>query len=70
MTIPHTLCPDCGAKMVPRNSKHGKFWGCPNYPKCTGTRDSMGMSREDREKENEVYRGSKFVERISGEWKD
>lgn len=41
-------CPSCSGPMVPRTSQHGKFWGCSDFPKCKGTRDSMGMSREDR----------------------
>jgi DNA helicase-4 len=32
-------CPACGAQMVVRSGSHGKFYGCPNYPSCTGTRD-------------------------------
>jgi restriction system protein len=37
------VCPKCGAEMVLRTAKRGahageSFWGCPNYPKCTGTR--------------------------------
>ena len=30
------LCPKCGVPMVLRQRKSdgGKFWGCPNYPKC------------------------------------
>ncbi len=36
-------CPKCGAEMVLRTAKRGahagnSFWGCPNYPKCTGIR--------------------------------
>jgi len=27
-------CASCGIKMVKRNSKHGNFWGCRNYPRC------------------------------------
>jgi len=38
------VCPDCGADMKLRTAKRGpnpgqKFWGCPNYPKCHGTRN-------------------------------
>ncbi len=29
------FCPDCGAKMVVKYSRKGKFWGCSNYPNCT-----------------------------------
>jgi predicted RNA-binding Zn-ribbon protein involved in translation (DUF1610 family) len=37
-------CPRCGAPMVLRQAKRGarkgeEFWGCPNFPKCRGTRD-------------------------------
>ena len=30
------LCPKCGVPMVLRHRKSdgGKFWGCPNFPKC------------------------------------
>lgn len=32
-------CPRCGDRMVRRRGKHGPFFGCSNYPRCTGTRD-------------------------------
>ena len=40
---PH--CPMCNALMAKRTAKRGaraglSFWGCPNYPKCHGTRES------------------------------
>jgi ssDNA-binding Zn-finger/Zn-ribbon topoisomerase 1 len=38
-------CPTCEGPMVPRTSTHGKFWGCAAFPKCRGTRDSMGEAR-------------------------
>lgn len=38
-------CPKCGAEMKKRVARRGKhsgkeFWGCANFPKCTGTRSS------------------------------
>jgi len=30
-------CPKCGAPMVMRKGKHGKFMGCTEYPDCKGT---------------------------------
>lgn len=30
-------CPSCSAKMVARDSKRGRFWGCGGYPKCRAT---------------------------------
>ena len=38
------FCPFCGKAMVIRTSRRGKnagnkFWGCPDYPGCRGTRN-------------------------------
>lgn len=32
-------CPDCNTPLVRRLGSRGPFWGCPNFPKCKGTRD-------------------------------
>jgi len=41
-TKPEPYCPECGAKMVLRRPGLGAswkpFWGCSQYPDCTGTR--------------------------------
>lgn len=29
---------ECGAIMIMREGKYGKFWGCSKYPKCTNTK--------------------------------
>ena len=44
-------CPNCDGPMIPRNGQYGKFWGCKDYPRCKGTRDSMGLSKEDKARE-------------------
>lgn len=33
-------CPSCGAAMVRRRRRtdSAELWGCPNYPRCHGTR--------------------------------
>ncbi len=31
-------CPRCGGEMQLRRGSYGPFWGCINYPACTGTR--------------------------------
>ncbi|MBM3255883.1 MAG: hypothetical protein FJZ04_00205 [Candidatus Moranbacteria bacterium] len=31
-------CPKCGAKMILRKGRYGKFYGCSNFPYCRGTR--------------------------------
>jgi len=30
-------CAECGAQMMLRDSKYGKFFGCSQYPNCKGT---------------------------------
>ena len=32
------ICEKCGAKMVIKNGKFGKFAACPNYPACKNTK--------------------------------
>lgn len=32
------ICEKCGAKMVVRTGKFGKFAACPNYPRCRNTK--------------------------------
>lgn len=33
-------CPYCGGEMRLKSGRYGKFWGCPNFPKCYFTCDS------------------------------
>lgn len=40
------VCDKCGAKMVIRNGKFGKFLACPNYPKCKNTKPLEGEKQE------------------------
>lgn len=35
--VSDVICDKCGANMVYRESKYGKFLACPNYPKCKNT---------------------------------
>ena len=43
-------CPDCGSEMVARTNRQNgeKFWGCKKYPDCRGTRDSAGLSKQEK----------------------
>ncbi len=36
------LCPKCGAKMIVKLSKNGKFYSCSRYPDCDGARKIDG----------------------------
>jgi DNA topoisomerase-1 len=38
MPVEGVVCPECGAPMVERTSKYGRFLGCSKYPACTGKR--------------------------------
>lgn len=33
----HLICPKCGSKIVLKEGKYGKFYGCSNYPECKFT---------------------------------
>lgn len=37
LNIANYRCPKCGANLVERNGKFGRFLGCSNYPKCRFT---------------------------------
>ncbi len=36
--VSDVTCEKCGAKMVVRESRYGKFLACPNFPKCRNTK--------------------------------
>ncbi len=36
--VSDVICDKCGANMVIRNGKFGKFLACPNYPNCKNTK--------------------------------
>lgn len=49
---PGPPCPECGRAMRRRISRSGQragqpFWGCADYPKCTGTREIKAEDREE-----------------------
>lgn len=46
-------CPVCKSKMVEREGKYGKFYGCSKYgsTKCNGMRDSEGNTVEYKKKQ-------------------
>lgn len=44
-------CPECGGPMESRLNRSTKqrFWGCKNFPQCTGTRNTDGEARAPRQ---------------------
>lgn len=37
-SVENNICPRCGQKLILREGKYGKFYGCTNYPKCRYTK--------------------------------
>ena len=40
------ICDKCGAKMIIKSGRYGKFAACPNYPACKNTKNLNENSRE------------------------
>lgn len=53
-------CPECGGRMVSRSGQFGDFYGCSNYPECTGTitpgRPRPGNPAPTRSRKNTLHR--------------
>ena len=47
------ICDKCGAKMVVRTGKFGKFAACPNFPKCRNTKPLTPPEEEKKEEKIE-----------------
>lgn len=45
------LCDKCGARMIVKNGRYGKFAACPNYPECKNTKQLDKDGREVQKKE-------------------
>lgn len=45
------ICEKCGAKMVVRTGKFGKFAACPNFPKCRNTKPLAPKEEEEKSEE-------------------
>lgn len=43
------ICDKCGATMIVKNGRYGKFAACPNYPECKNTKplDSAGKPKAE-----------------------
>ena len=42
------ICDKCGAKMVVKNGRYGKFAACPNYPTCRNTKPLEEKKTEEK----------------------
>ncbi len=43
------VCDLCGAKMIVKNGRFGKFAACPNYPACKNTKQLSSPKKENTE---------------------
>ncbi|MBE6708904.1 MAG: type I DNA topoisomerase [Ruminococcaceae bacterium] len=47
------ICENCGATMIVKNGRFGKFAACPNYPECKNTKP-LNATKEKEEKKLEI----------------
>lgn len=47
VVITDVICEKCGANMVEREGKYGKFLACPNFPKCKNIKDIKPESKKE-----------------------
>ena len=47
-------CPNCGANLLVKMGKNGKFLACPNFPNCKHIESLDGESGNTREETNEI----------------
>ncbi len=52
-------CPNCGRKMMLRESRFGRFLGCSGYPKCKTILNEDGTPREEPQKPEPVVTDQK-----------
>ncbi len=50
------ICEKCGAKMIYKNGRFGRFLACPSYPACKNTKavDEAGKVTQPTEEKNEL----------------
>lgn len=46
------ICDKCGAKMIVKSGRYGKFAACPNYPECKNTKPLNKASSESEKSES------------------
>ncbi len=45
------ICDKCGARMIVKNGRFGKFAACPNYPECKNTKPLTPPKKEEKKTE-------------------
>jgi ssDNA-binding Zn-finger/Zn-ribbon topoisomerase 1 len=66
----NVTCPLCDGPMKPRTSSYGKFWGCADYPRCTGTRNGEGEASVARDSSEAELPSQRWRNRDRSRWND
>ncbi len=48
------ICEKCGAMMIEKTGRYGKFAACPNYPRCRNTKRLDAPQEKENENENKT----------------
>lgn len=61
MTPENVTCPVCDGPMTSRVNGRTlqRFWGCVDYPRCNGTRNTDGEAPHERTTDRD-YRASRY----------
>lgn len=51
--VTDVICDKCGANMVVRDGKFGKFLACPNFPKCRNVKQMSEANNETQESDED-----------------
>ncbi len=61
------ICDKCGAKMVIKSGRYGKFAACPNYPECKNTKPLMSDGSVQTEEKKPQIVPDMVCEKCGGE---
>ena len=53
------ICDKCGARMIIKEGRYGKFAACPNYPECKNTHKLDSADSKDKDPSKEVLADEK-----------
>ncbi len=56
------ICDKCGATMILKNGRFGKFAACPNYPACKNTKTLAKDGKSEKKEKNEPVQTDKTCE--------
>lgn len=61
------ICDKCGATMIVKNGRYGKFAACPNYPACRNTKPLRKEEEEQQKTEQEKVSTGLFCDDCGAE---